>query len=92
MKCWIKQQIAAGAYRNASEYIRALIERDQLLVTMLDQLRTALHYEQCEKALPRSSLIQFGRRQDAEAWEAVFKQISRLKQLSASKNCKDTFS
>lgn len=40
--CWIKTQIASGAFTNDSEYIRDLIRRDQAEKAGLGAIRAAL--------------------------------------------------
>lgn len=39
---WVKEQIASGDYANDSEYIRALVRRDQESAAQIAALRTAV--------------------------------------------------
>ena len=50
---WIKAQIAAGEFTNDSEYIRALIRRDQTRQAKIEAIRAALiEGEQSGEAQP----------------------------------------
>lgn len=84
MKHWIRAQVDAGAYSSASHYIRTLVERDQAQVSMLDELRRLLHCEMPNELPSRAAIAQRGRRQDADAWEAVFKYILNMKRDAVS--------
>jgi putative addiction module CopG family antidote len=80
---WVRAQVDAGAYNSASQYICALIRRDREQVSMLDHLRDVLHYDDVVRVPSRDELEASGRRQDAEAWEAVFRRILKLKRAVA---------
>jgi hypothetical protein len=62
-----------------------VITRDREQVSMLDHLRGVLHYDEAVEAPSWAKIAEGSRRQDGEAWEAVFKHILKLKRLAAGK-------
>ncbi|NBU58316.1 MAG: hypothetical protein EBS23_00770 [Betaproteobacteria bacterium] len=82
LRAWVREQVSAGGYNSASQYICTLIRRDRQQVSMLDRLRGVLHYEEAVDVPRRDEIDARCRRQDAEAWEAVFRHILRLKRAA----------
>lgn len=52
---------------------------------MLDHLRDVLHYDDASRVPSWDELAASGRRQDSEAWEAVFRHILKLKRAAAGR-------
>jgi Arc/MetJ-type ribon-helix-helix transcriptional regulator len=85
LRDWVKGQVGAAAYNSASQYLCALIRRDREQVSMLDHLRDVLHYDDASRVPSWDELAASGRRQDSEAWEAVFRHILKLKRAAAGR-------